>query len=271
MPELLGPPESKDLKRTMDRAAGSARQAVIAAGDDLLPGLYDVREVYSAHHFEVFNVLEDATARGVREAYRMAGLDPSLNLVDPSQIRWAAEQSSKLVADIAFEQRRVLLAVQRHARIQRYTEAQTRQALRDAAGLNVRQATSLLRYRDQLIRAGANATQVERLARGYAMRQRAYRSALIADTETQIALNVGQEQLWRVARREGYLKQNVKRVWLTSGNERVCPICRPMHGQTVGLDEPFITPTGAAVYTPGMTHPKCQCGQMLQEERRYAA
>jgi hypothetical protein len=271
MPELLGPPESRDLKRTMDRAAGSARQAVIAAGDDLLPGLYDVRDVYSAHHAEFFSVLEDATARGVREAYRMSGLDPGLNLIDPAQIRYAAERSSKVVADIAYEQRRVLLAVQRHARIARYTDAQTRQALRDAAGLNARQAVSLLRYRDQLIRVGANATQVERLARAYSMRQRAYRSALIADTETQIAMNVGQEQLWRVARREGHLKPTVKRVWLTSGSERVCPICRPMHGQTVGLDEPFITPTGVAVYTPGMTHPKCQCGEMLQEERRYAA
>lgn len=52
----------------------------------------------------------------------------------------------------------------------------------------------------------------------------------------------------------------VSKTWRTA-LYRVCPICQPLHGQTVPIDEPYQTELGP-VDGPG-AHVNCKCGQIL--------
>lgn len=49
-----------------------------------------------------------------------------------------------------------------------------------------------------------------------------------------------------------------KKRWYTAVDERVCPICAPMHGQTVGIDDYFTDGNGNQVQAPA-AHVNCRC------------
>jgi SPP1 gp7 family putative phage head morphogenesis protein len=74
-----------------------------------------------------------------------------------------------------------------------------------------------------------------------------YRATAIARTETAQAFEYANQ---RAMRESGVVLQ--KR-FLTAMDERVCPICVPLDGVTVPLDQPF--PGGAE---PGWVHVQCR-------------
>lgn len=75
------------------------------------------------------------------------------------------------------------------------------------------------------------------------------RARTIAVTETTRAFAQGNIEAWQAS---GVVK---KHEWVTSNDERVCPICGPLHGRIVAIGEEF---------APGITappaHPRCRCG-----------
>jgi hypothetical protein len=79
---------------------------------------------------------------------------------------------------------------------------------------------------------------------------------------TMMASNAGQHALWQQAIDRGLLPADVKRRWSTAHDERVCQICGPMNGRTVGMNEDFTLPSGARVRTPP-AHPNCRCVAVL--------
>lgn len=81
-----------------------------------------------------------------------------------------------------------------------------------------------------------------------------YRSFLIARTETTATANMAQLSVLRQAG-IGY------KTWSTSHDERVCPVCRPLDGKTVRLDEEF----GPGIFAPP-AHPGCRCTTLAATE-----
>lgn len=76
----------------------------------------------------------------------------------------------------------------------------------------------------------------------------------IARTETIQSLNRSQHEALKQAVDMGATKQNaVRREWDTAGDDRVRDSHKAMDGQTVGLDEPFVTPEGDLLMFPGDT------------------
>jgi len=73
------------------------------------------------------------------------------------------------------------------------------------------------------------------------------RAAMIASTETTRAFYEGQAASFRAS---GVIQ---KMEWRTSRDERVCPICGPLHGKRAKLGEKF-----SGAYTPP-AHPRCRC------------
>jgi len=73
------------------------------------------------------------------------------------------------------------------------------------------------------------------------------RAAMIASTETTRAFFEGQAASFRSS---GVIQ---KMEWRTSRDERVCPICGPLHGKRAKLGEKF-----SGAYTPP-AHPRCRC------------
>lgn len=64
-----------------------------------------------------------------------------------------------------------------------------------------------------------------------------YRAELIARNETLYAIRSGRfEQDEKLSEKYG---MKIKLVWRTSGDSRVCPVCKAMEGKTVNLGKPF--------------------------------
>src|SRR5262249_43928436 len=101
--------------------------------------------------------------------------------------------------------------------------------IRALVGLTEGQAASVARYRQGLIEAGHTPAQIQRLVTQRASVLRQQRAERIARTETVAAAALGQQALWEQQVREGVLPVGVRRQWVTSEDEKVCPtICAPI-------------------------------------------
>lgn len=79
----------------------------------------------------------------------------------------------------------------------------------------------------------------------------------IARTETMRASNEGQSQAWDQATADGLLTGGESQEWITTPDDRTCPICEPVDGQTVPLDGQFDV-DGEKIDGPP-AHPRCRC------------
>lgn len=83
------------------------------------------------------------------------------------------------------------------------------------------------------------------------------RAETIARTESMRAAHEGQKQLWRQAEEEGLLNKP-KRTWITTPDDKLCPICEDLDGREAKLE---------GEYEPGIegppAHPNCRCTEGL--------
>jgi len=70
---------------------------------------------------------------------------------------------------------------------------------------------------------------------------------------------------WMWLQDKGRLNEKAQKLWITAKDERVCPVCGPLHGKKVGINERFRTKEGE-FWTPGL-HPNCRCVVRLIENR----
>jgi SPP1 gp7 family putative phage head morphogenesis protein len=82
---------------------------------------------------------------------------------------------------------------------------------------------------------------------------------MIARTELAFAYNNGAYLAIEEARQLGYTGDH-KKIWLTGDDERVCPICSGVEGETVNLNAWF----SIGVLLPP-AHPHCRCGVAYEE------
>jgi SPP1 gp7 family putative phage head morphogenesis protein len=87
------------------------------------------------------------------------------------------------------------------------------------------------------------------------------RAETIARTETIAASNRGQQEAWDQAVEEGLLTGNETQEWITTPDDRTCPICEPLDGVNVALGEQFDTELGKVDGPPA--HPRCRCALAL--------
>jgi len=96
--------------------------------------------------------------------------------------------------------------------------------------------------------------EVKRKSQAYADKLRRQRSKTIARTELAFANNAGKQAAFEKTVADGLAsKENSRKQWKTNRFD-VCPICRPLHGTTVKLDEEF---SGKYKHPPA--HPNCRC------------
>ena len=216
-------------------------------------------------------------------------VDISFNLMSKEAQQWLETYDFKLIKDVsdsAIESIRqtILRAFQEGG----HPYEQARE-IRDAIGLTARQEAAVAnfenalsdpktisdalsrslrdgRYDPTLVRAARNQTplsqaQIDKMTERYRERYINYRAQTVARTESIRASNAGQREVWRQADEQGLFKgRDVQRVWIVSGDDRSCPDCLALDGQTAGLDEEF----DDGVMAPPDPHPDCRCTTALQ-------
>lgn len=84
------------------------------------------------------------------------------------------------------------------------------------------------------------------------------RAEMIERTESMLVVHAGQREAWSDAIDEGYLSPDARRVWITTGDNVVCPECEALDGKTADLDGMY----DADVDGPPL-HPSCRCTEGL--------
>lgn len=190
-----------------------------------------------------------------------AHLSTAFRLSNPLAAQIAERQAARFVTRVGRETRAAIRAAIVAGVRANTSRAQVQQQILAVVGLTERQARAVERLRA----SGASADAVAR----YAQRLLRLRARTIARTETMAAANAGQQAAWQAAQRAGLLPLGAKRTWITTPDDRLCPLCQVVGGQVVGIDEPFQTPLGAVMNPP--LHPNCRCAIGLDAASLTAA
>lgn len=128
-------------------------------------------------------------------------------------------------------------------------------------GLRADQVRAVGNFRQRLRDDGIAEERVRARGAKYADAQRRSRAQTIARTELIAAANGGQQGLWDRAIRQGALKpEAVRKIWIVTPDERLCPQCEPLGYQhPVPISQPF---THEGVMHPPL-HPNCRCAMGL--------
>ncbi|WP_102867887.1 phage minor head protein [Pseudovibrio exalbescens] len=107
------------------------------------------------------------------------------------------------------------------------------------------------------------ADKLQRIVDLYKGRYIKYRGEVIARTETLRALGASQREAWQQSIDKGHAaEQDIRRYWVTAGDERVRGSHRvipKMNKGGVGWNEPFKTPTGDSLNAPHDHDVMCRC------------
>ena len=215
-------------------------------------------------------VLASATAVGIRMSQ-----DPRITfriafrVTNPAAQRWAETQAGRLIRRITADQRQSIRRVIVQAFTENLTTRQVAIRLTDQIGLQSRQAVALERVRADLVEKGLTKARIDHLVTRHRDRMIRRRARSIARTEVLRASNMGQQLLWEAAVDAGeWRAQDVRRVFIVTPDDRLCPICAPLDGMMVGLADEFVSPTnGASALVPPL-HPQCRCALGIVEAER---
>lgn len=138
----------------------------------------------------------------------------------------------------------------------------TAKIVKNSIGLTERQAIALQNIRRRLEEEGLTRREAIRISNGKKQRFLNQRAENIARTETIRAASLGQQELFRQMNEQGFIDDRFVRVWIVTGDDRTCPICIPLEGKEVGIEDTFVSATPQGRILTALTppiHPSCRC------------
>ena len=102
-------------------------------------------------------------------------------------------------------------------------------------------------------------------ARTYIQRSFTQRTRKLAEQEEHNIDEQAKQFAWMWLQDKGKLSGQAQKMWITAKDEKVCPVCGPLHGKKVGINQQFRTKEGD-FWSPGL-HPNCRCETRLIENR----
>lgn len=170
---------------------------------------------------------------------------------------WVERHGGELITRINDDQRQAIRSLIHHYTVVQPTSADDlARILRPCLGLTSGQADAVRKYREALIADGTTDPQkIEHQVQNYSARLHRIRAQRIADNELSVTFKQGQSLALDQAKSEGaFATGQLMKEWYTAEDERVCPVCGPMHGQQRPKDELYSTGTITAD-----AHILCRC------------
>lgn len=136
----------------------------------------------------------------------------------------------------------------------------------DAYGLSPRQMRGYANNKQLVTAIDSPASfDVKAHTRDYIDRSFTQRVRKLSEQEEHNIEEQAKQFAWMWLQDKGRLPKRAQKMWITAHDERVCPVCGPLHGQKVLVTEQFKTPEGD-FWSPGV-HPNCRCVCRLIENR----
>lgn len=203
------------------------RAAVVAAFD--WPRFERALSVLSAHLSAAVDVGGQAVGLGIR-----------FDLANPRAIAWSDQNAARLVVETSQLQQQAIRDIATRALTGEFDVRDAAQAIRGVVGLHTRYANAVFSYHLGLIEDGMGGDQAAMLADRYAVKLRNLRADTIARTEIMSAQNAGRREGWQQAMDAGLVsRQESRKQWLTTDDERTCPQCQALDSEIVGIDAVF--------------------------------
>ena len=216
--------------------------------------LFMFRPVRDALIATLFASARTTLTQEVVKAATLGSLGLSLNQTNPRALRWAQDRAAELIVDVSEETRQSVRVIIERMFREGIPPDDAAKLIRDVVGLTEKQARAVERYYNRL----GPRDDRDGLVEDFADRLLQSRAETIARTESMMASNRGQQELWQQAQENGFLEADrTRRAWLITDDPRLCPLCEPLRGALVGLDEDFSTDIGM-LRTPPL-HPRCRC------------
>lgn len=196
----------------------------------------------------------------------------TFDVLNDRGLRFLQQHAAKRVVEIVDATRDALRALLADMHNQGVPALEQAKRIKQVVGLTTRDVRAVENLRERLWDDGMAPARAEKLVARKAAELLAQRALTIARTENAFAASAGQRESWAQAARDGLFDPTeAQRAWMTSEDEQTCPICEPMDGQVVGMNEAFTTGEGEAVDEPP-AHPNCRCDVVLRiSEGRLAA
>lgn len=221
----------------------------------------------------------DAMIAGYASNPAFEGTGFQFNSSEENVRRWMADRSAELVTNCCREQREAIRYLVAESVNHQMPPAELARYIRPTIGLTERQAAANLKYYENMKsqlsedHPRMKPEAIERRAREasarYAERQQRYRAETIARTELAIAYHQGNDEAVRQAMAQNKMPQ-MKKVWSTSGDDKVCPACSALEGMEIGMDGDFSFTSGRHSMEVALppAHPRCACAVMYVEEEK---
>lgn len=187
-----------------------------------------------------------ATNKVFRQAAETAAENTALefgfNIRNEAVVRWIESHTGQLITGVTQETRRAVADIIRAGYIEGVPVRTQARQIRRVVGLTARDAGAVDRFLRSQLEAGIARDRAETMTQRMADRLLRRRAENIARTETMTATNHGQLEAWKQASDQGLLNPAAtRRVWIATGDDRLCPICAVLDGETVGFQDPFVS------------------------------
>lgn len=195
----------------------------------------------------------------------------SFDKTNPNSLAFASARSGQLITSIDEMTRISVNRIITDAFNNQVDVLTTAGRIKSIIGLHPQYAEAVVKFEKREfarfiksgLKEGDAKTRAVRNATAYADRLKKSRATTIARTEIQIAQNAGRYEGWRQAAENGYIDPASTKTWIIADDERTCPICLELNGETVpwngifsnGMDKP-------------VAHPNCRCAMIINPPDR---
>ena len=186
----------------------------------------------------------------------------AFNVMNKRALEWSQKTAATLVTNMDGDSRLAIRQIINDGFTQGLNgETISRRLIYDGLGLQSRQVQSLASYRAVLEASELKAEKVARLVQRRRDKMVRYRARLIARTETMRASNMGLNLEWQDRIQRGLIRPNrMRKRWIVTPDDRLCPYCRSMETQTSSIVDEFENPQFGNTLVPPL-HPACVIGE----------
>lgn len=209
------------------------------------------------------NVVIRAFSLGATQAASSVGI--GFTATRPLAAQAAHTTAASLVTNVSRETRKAIRTIVEQAFSEGLAPRDVAKLIKPVIGLSERQAKAVIAQKQKRITQGWTEARAQAEADRYTARLLKARADMIARTEIQKAATAGRQAAWQQARQNGLLGDDMRKTWIVTPDDRLCPICEPMDGVTVAIDEAFVV-NGMAIDGPP-AHPSCRCSSGLVSAR----
>jgi SPP1 gp7 family putative phage head morphogenesis protein len=188
---------------------------------------------------ELFAGFESADREIAERIVRLKRKDSSI-LTKPQVQKWVDGFAADLIVEINLETQKVVNSILRTYVIEKPMSAfQISKMVESHVGLTARYSQAVAKRYEDMIAMGVSPAKAMKEMERYAQFLKRNRAMTIARNELAEAYGEGQFEAMREAVQSGAVSGRVKKSWATADDERTCPICQPLDGETQDLEAPF--------------------------------